>query len=118
VTARWLSGSHEAKGDDSRETWAEFAIDDLGDVDRAEVLVEFTQKPFITTQYLSYAELNVLKRGGRHVEFGYAYAKDKLLILVGPRENVFHNLFSVHQYDNWAEARAFLAGMQEVLDAA
>ncbi len=31
-------------------------------------------------------------RGGRHVEAGYALAKGKYLVLVGPRENVFYSL--------------------------
>ena len=35
-------------------------------------------------------------RGGRHVEFGMALAYNKLVIAVGPRENVFHYLNEVY----------------------
>jgi len=40
------------------------------------------------------------KRGGRHVEFGLALAWGKRLMIVGPRENVFHCLPQVEQYAN------------------
>jgi hypothetical protein len=41
-------------------------------------------------------------RGGRHVEFGMAYAWGKRLIVVGPREHVFHALPLVEHYPDWA----------------
>jgi hypothetical protein len=34
----------------------------------------------------------ILATGGRHVEFGLALAQGKRVIIVGPRENVFHYL--------------------------
>ena len=45
-------------------------------------------------------------RGGRHVEFGFAmyhYGEDhlKAVIVVGPRENIFHALPEVHRIDSW-----------------
>ena len=40
-------------------------------------------------------------KGGRHVEFGMAIVLGKRVILVGPREHVFHTLPQVVQLDNW-----------------
>lgn len=40
-------------------------------------------------------------KGGRHVEFGLALGLDKRLIIVGPRENVFHTLPRVQWYPDW-----------------
>ena len=35
-------------------------------------------------------DTTVSRRGGRHVEYGYADAWDKGIIIVGPKENIFH----------------------------
>lgn len=63
-----------------------FAIDDLEDLDRAQVFIAFTEKPN-----------NPFGRGGRHVEFGYAFRRLiesnlDTIIIVGPEENIFHAL--------------------------
>ena len=51
-----------------------YAAQDLDDLEAAQVLVEFSGSD---------------GQGGRHVEYGYALAKGKRLVLVGPRDNVF-----------------------------
>jgi hypothetical protein len=111
VTSRWLNGDHQIgdtgipigesgenlveAGDDERAAALrlKFAQDDVEDVAAAGVLISFTETP---------RELNS-SRGGRHVEFGYALALGKWCILVGPRENVFHWLNSIDQYDTFEE---------------
>ena len=40
-------------------------------------------------------------KGGRHVEFGYALALGKRLIVVGPREHIFHTLPEVEHHIDW-----------------
>ena len=40
-------------------------------------------------------------KGGRHVEFGLAAGLGKRLIVVGPREHVFHTMPQVEHYDDW-----------------
>ena len=48
-------------------------------------------------------------RGSRHVEFGYALAKFKRMINVGPgSENLFHELPSVQRFASIEEAIAAL----------
>lgn len=81
VTSRWVFGGEEGL------TNEQIALLDLEDVDKADLVLSFTlpkQTPFIG--------------GGRHVEFGYALAKGKQVVLIGDRENVFHDHPKVTQY--------------------
>jgi hypothetical protein len=49
----------------------------------------------------------ILATGGRHVEFGLALAQGKRMIMVGPRENVFHYLLPDSQiFATWNKAFA------------
>src|SRR5713226_6452736 len=89
VTSRWLvehnvewTGGHDPQ-------WEEISLGDIEDIDSAEVVISFT-----------HPRGTPVTGGGRHVEFGYAYAKGKKLIIVGPRENVFHHLPGVEFYQD------------------
>ncbi len=42
-------------------------------------------------------------KGGRHIEHGYAVATGKRLIVVGPRENIFHCHPATEAYETWVE---------------
>ena len=99
VDARWLLGEHqvhdgalevEAAEDDVPDEDVLFAREDIEDIDRADVVICFTEKPRSNSS-----------RGGRHVEFGYALAMGKPIVVIGPRENVFYTLPQVEQYGNW-----------------
>ena len=84
VTSRWHreQASQPIDGAMAHHTAEEnrfFASRDLEDVDAADALVLLTEEPE-----------SCWPRGARFVEYGYALAKGKVLILVGPRENVFH----------------------------
>lgn len=96
VTARWITGSHSDADEDKKR---HAANEDLEDIRRADIFVLFTEEPSVG--FLS---------GGRHVETGYAYAISKRIILIGPRENVFHSLVDVLQFDTWEEFVAFISG--------
>ena len=108
VTSRWLKGDHQATDDDLEcdlQWSASLAKDDLEDVERANMLIEFSEEP-----------RSVKTRGGRHVEMGYALALTKQdpypgwmryrVIVVGPRENVFDTLPSVVWYETWEDCLA------------
>ena len=41
-------------------------------------------------------------KGGRHVEHGYAMALGKRIVVVGPREHVFHTDPATEVYADWA----------------
>lgn len=91
------------------------ALDDLNDVDAADVLVLFTAAFFTYSGPSS----------GRHVETGYALAKGKHVIVVGKPENVFHRIQSgaVEVVDSWYAAKLALQQFQirrlrEALEAA
>ena len=93
VTARWILGLH----DDPSISEQQCAEDDVADILDAECTISFTEVP-----------TSGRKRGGRHVEFGIALTRGQRLVLVGPRENVFHHLHQVEQYDTFDDARAAL----------
>lgn len=107
VTSRWLNGAHQLldaelmTNDDHDEKRREFALDDWVDLMAADVCVSFTEPPRSNHS-----------RGGRHVEFGAAYARGLRCIVVGYRENVFHCLPDVEFYETWPEAlRALLSAV-------
>lgn len=84
VSCRWIDGPDEVglEGPDRAEAlgWLEM---DLVDLAMANVVVCFTEDPKHQPAGGS--------RGGRHVELGLALgANDKEILLVGPRENLFH----------------------------
>lgn len=83
ITARWVYGNEDGL---DRE---KIAFLDLADVDACDTLVSFSLPVGTMT-----------KGGGRHVEFGYALARRKKMVLIGPRENVFHHHPDVEAYAN------------------
>lgn len=92
ITSRWVYDG------ESGWTQEQAAIYDLEDVDAADAVVSFT-----------YPRGTLTSGGGRHVEFGYGLAKGKKLILIGARENVFHEFPGVELYptlDAWLAAVA------------
>lgn len=113
ATSRWLNGSHQAEeiGPNGQRSIPRnghtyglarrFATEDLEDIDAADVVVCFTE------EHIPGANTG---RGGRHVEFGYALAKGKRIIIVGPIENVFYSLDSdqVKWAPDWITARGIL----------
>lgn len=87
VTSRWIdvdvtTGAEQTMVTDARPGSLEairnsdHALDDLEDVRRADVLVQFTT--------------GEKARGGRHVELGFAIGMGKRVAIVGPREHIFH----------------------------
>lgn len=95
VTSRWIdqeaSGQTEAAGAEQLAkdpaAYVKFAYKDMEDIRRAETVVSFTGAP---------------GRGGHHIEYGMAVASNKNLVIVGPRENVFHSLPHVEWYPDWS----------------
>jgi hypothetical protein len=127
VTSRWINGSHQldtsgtpigdhgehlVESGDCREAARlrqRFCEEDLADVLSCDCLISFTEEPRQPTT----------NRGGRHVELGIAIGqaaagKDRRLITVGWRENIFHWLPQVEFYETWVDARAALEGRYAV----
>lgn len=96
VTSTWLEEPHSPTSQLNElegEQHTFYALNDLRDVDAADALVFFSVPP---TQ--------PMVRGGRHVEFGYALGKRLPIVVVGPKENIFHYLPSVRHVDTWGDA--------------
>ena len=87
VTSRWLWEDHSsAQGPADMRG---YAIDDMRDVARADILVAFSEHP----GRMDFPEkIENANRGGRHAEFGMALATGMDCHLIGPIEHVFHNL--------------------------
>jgi len=104
ITSRWLSGHHDIPPslpeEVRRDLKRQYACEDLADVFEADILVAFTEPPGVPND----------SRGGRHVEFGVALAAGARLVLIGPRENIFHWLKNVEQYDDF---EAYLQALSE-----
>lgn len=81
VTSRWLF-------EDSAEMTDEWARKDLDDVRRADMLLALNLPGWENSG-----------TGGRHVEFGYALALHKPVLLIGKRTHIFHYLNEVAQLD-------------------
>lgn len=102
VTSRWLEEKaplNSDMGDHKVDFYQETATIDIEDIDRANAVVFFSEDPLVG-----------IKRGGRHVEFGYAHAKEMPIYVIGPKENVFHYRDRVYHYDT---LEAFIADVQK-----
>lgn len=101
VTSSWLDepfAPNTQLGEVNETTRREYAQRDLLDIDEANLLVFF-----------SIPDTQLFRRGGRHVEFGYALAKNIPILVVGPQENIFHSLDDrVKHFAAWGEALAAL----------
>ena len=96
VTSRWLRHDEDelnrkllASKDENflKTTGGKIAYDNLRDVSKAEVFIAFTGEG---------------ESGGRHVEFGYAWGKAHMVVVIGPRENIFHCM-NVIRFETWNE---------------
>ena len=116
VDARWLEADRHGVTDD--EVMAELAgrtrahgdapvaaliaLEALQDLRGADALVAFSERPRTSSS-----------RGGHHVELGMALAWGKPILVVGPRENVFHAMGGIEHVPEWgAEARRVLTEWQ------
>jgi hypothetical protein len=100
VTSRWLQSSAALTAAELEpgRLGGQLACMDLEDLRRAELLVAFTEEP----------DQQRPGRGGRHTELGIALGLGIGVVLVGPREHVFHTLPEIQQFPDWSSARATL----------
>lgn len=95
VTSRWLDEKeplNSQMGQHSTEFYVETATIDLEDIDRADAVIFFSESPLVG-----------VVRGGRHVEFGYAFKANKPIFVIGPKENVFHYIGRVYHFDTFEQ---------------
>jgi hypothetical protein len=112
----------------------ETAVIDVKDILVADKLVLHVP----TAQMLVDAPPATSSRGGRHFEAGFVYGLSlaqmrdggrptRELIILGPKENVFHyldgqaeasNYPTINRFDTWEEVKAYLSQEKERIDAA
>lgn len=102
LDTEWAESTLDQRSAAPPEYRAKYAVIDLDDVRRCHVLVGFTEHPGSGKG----------RRGGRHVELGAALALDKVCVVVGPEEHIFHFHPSVHRLREWDQCRFVLKGMQ------
>ena len=104
ITSRWVkpgddhvipTGTSEQAADSERRR---FAMEDVEDVVACDWMVSLMEEPRSNG------------RGGRHIEFGIAFALGKRLTIIGPRETVFHHLDEVGHFES---VEAFLSAPQK-----
>lgn len=96
IVSSWVDRPREDKDDGKTylgtdqeiRTWA---LEDWSDLLRADVLIHFT------------LQSGGLSRGGRHWETGAAFALDKRIIIIGPREIMFYYMDRVEHFAGWAD---------------
>lgn len=102
ITSRWVkpdsdhvapTGLSQQAADAERQR---FAVEDLEDVIACDCCISLMEEPRNNS------------RGGRHVEFGIAVGLKKTLVVIGPRETVFHHLPQVVHYETMDEFLATL----------
>lgn len=92
ITSRWVRPEVDhvmptglsAQAEDAER--CRFATEDCDDVIACDCMVSLMEEPRSNG------------RGGRHVEFGMALGLGKKLVIIGPRETVFHHLPNVSAY--------------------
>lgn len=103
VLSSWHHTPHAEEPHFNDRDWADFyahiAAKDLAEIRLADYFVAFTEDP-----------QEAFKRGGRHIETGYALALGKPIVTVGPVETIFHTLPNVHVVPDWE-------GLQEWLNS-
>ena len=90
-TSNWLDEPAMLVHDKALEAWQlrARANDDALDIQRSDLVVQFTDWPSTT--------------GGRYWEAGYGSALGKRTVIIGAREQVFHYMSNVEQYDTWED---------------
>lgn len=102
VTSSWLNEPHKPEtqmGDLTHEQHRAYALQDIKDVQAADILVFFTDKT------------KTIVRGGRHVEFGVAVQRRIPIYVIGDFENIFHHLPRVIHFTKWAAVRNMLIAL-------
>jgi len=106
VTSRWHRPDSDHRtpateyGAGADEFRARCAREDLEDLQASDVLIFFNE-----------TQDSEGRRGGRHVEFGLAYAAGQLCVILGKPSNVFHYLPGVPIVDSLPAAIEILNGL-------
>jgi len=100
ITSRWLESPRPLTAIEFEPggVGGDLASMDLDDLRRSQMCLAFTEE----------AAVGPAGRGGRHTELGIALGLGLKVILVGPREHIFHALPGIDHLPDWPEARRTL----------
>lgn len=98
ITSRWVEHHPGITDETTDEERRMIALEDVEDVKRSDYLVLFTEP----------AGDPANKGSGHHTEFGIFYALNIPILIVGPRENLFHYLPGVYQVGSVESAVEYL----------
>ena len=105
VTSSWLDEPHKPTTqmhELTHEEHQQYAVQDVKDVQAANILVFFTDPT------------KAIIRAGRHVEFGIAVQRGIPIYVLGIEfENIFHHMPGVMHFDSWEKVRDLLIAMAE-----
>ncbi len=105
VTSSWLEEIHDPSiqmKDLTHKEHLQYALQDIKDVQAAEILILFTDPT------------KSIVRAGRHVEFGIAVQRRIPIYVVGKEyENIFHHLPRVIHFTAWEGLRDWLIKLTE-----
>jgi hypothetical protein len=109
ISSRWVWGQHDLPPGGELELKHEeaktrIAKEDFRDVLMADVLIFFAEEPPSPP------------RGARHVEFGIALAANIDIMVVGPKENIFHWMPGVEHYGEFSHLLEPLAEFKAHID--
>ena len=106
LTSKWIHGEAHLVPWKYRKNWTTdlgndeevdphaepIAIQDYNDLVEADTIVFFSEKPS-----------EPQPRGSRHVEFGIALSMGMDILVIGPRENLFHTMPGIRHWANWTD---------------
>jgi nucleoside 2-deoxyribosyltransferase len=87
VTSRWIEGQETIPVPDNQTACIESAIRDMHDINEADTVLVFSDKPSTT--------------GGYFWEIGYAYGIRKKIVVIGPIRNIFMYLPNIMHFEDW-----------------
>lgn len=102
VVGDWFKGA--GAGAYNGESPTMHALDCFSSIAECDVFVQFEDFPGQPT------------RGGKHTEWGYAFAKGKYLVLVGEPYSLFHHLPGVQVVSSFLQLARLLEQMRDAFD--
>lgn len=100
IVSTWVDEEHEHHSSQypyAADYLQSIAIQNAAELDAADVLILFADDPTVPKI-----------GGGKHWEFGYAYARQKTCIIVGLQEHVFYHMPGVFHADCLDHALALI----------
>lgn len=112
VTSRWLDekASPTSGITEHAPSYLESTAKiDIADIEISDAVILFTPSD---EDLDSVVVTRSWARGGRHFETGYAYLLGREIIVCGPRENIFHYLPGIQQFDTWEQTKKYMEYIQ------